>query len=154
MTHSSILAWRIPWTEEPGGLQSMGLQRVRHDWGLSLSGPCALSSNIKKLNYNFILPATWWWKSYDFRGEPCLQPEVSSSFKGPVFFVLKANSPGPNSRAAWQPSSLPCHPESPWPAFPCLPPWCLALPHCPVPFGSPPEPLLQQFMIRFFHCFV
>ena len=31
-THSSILAWRIPWTEEPCGLQSMGLQRVRHDW--------------------------------------------------------------------------------------------------------------------------
>ena len=30
-THSSILPWRIPWTEEPGGLQSMGLQRVRHD---------------------------------------------------------------------------------------------------------------------------
>ena len=29
---SSILSWRIPWTEEPGGLQSMGLQRVRHDW--------------------------------------------------------------------------------------------------------------------------
>ena len=28
-TYSSILAWRIPWTEEPGGLQSMGLQRVR-----------------------------------------------------------------------------------------------------------------------------
>ena len=30
-THSSILAWRIPWTEEPGGLQSKGLQRVRYD---------------------------------------------------------------------------------------------------------------------------
>ena len=30
-THSSILAWRIPWTEEPGGLQSMGLQRVGND---------------------------------------------------------------------------------------------------------------------------
>ena len=30
-THSSILAWRIPWTEEPGRLQSMGLQRVGHD---------------------------------------------------------------------------------------------------------------------------
>ena len=29
-THSSILAWRFPWTEEPGGLQSMGSQRVRH----------------------------------------------------------------------------------------------------------------------------
>ena len=31
-THSSILAWRIPWTEESGGLQSMGLQRVGHNW--------------------------------------------------------------------------------------------------------------------------
>ena len=30
-THSSILAWRIPWTQEPGRLQPMGLQRVRHD---------------------------------------------------------------------------------------------------------------------------
>ena len=30
-THSSILAWKIPWTGEPGRLQSMGLQRVRHD---------------------------------------------------------------------------------------------------------------------------
>ena len=32
-THSSILAWRIPWIEEPGRLQSMRLQRVRHNWG-------------------------------------------------------------------------------------------------------------------------
>ena len=31
-THSSILAWRIPWSEEPGGLQSMGSQRVGHNW--------------------------------------------------------------------------------------------------------------------------
>ena len=30
-THSSIVAWRIPWTEEPGGVPSMGSQRVRHD---------------------------------------------------------------------------------------------------------------------------
>ena len=30
-THSSILAWEIPWTEEPGGLQSLGSQRIRHD---------------------------------------------------------------------------------------------------------------------------
>ena len=30
-THSSVLAWRIPWTEEPGGLQSMGSQRVEHN---------------------------------------------------------------------------------------------------------------------------
>ena len=36
-THSSTLAWKIPWTEEPGRLQSMGSQRVRHDWVTSLS---------------------------------------------------------------------------------------------------------------------
>ena len=36
-THSSILAWKIPWTEESGRLQSMGSQRVRHDWATSLS---------------------------------------------------------------------------------------------------------------------
>ena len=36
-THSSTLAWKIPWTEEPGGLQSMRWRRVRHDWATSLS---------------------------------------------------------------------------------------------------------------------
>ena len=33
-THSSIPAWKIPWTEEPGGLQSMGSQKVGHDWAI------------------------------------------------------------------------------------------------------------------------
>ena len=36
-THSSTFAWKIPWAEEPGGLQSKGLQRVGHDWATSLS---------------------------------------------------------------------------------------------------------------------
>ena len=35
-THSSILAWKIPWMKEPGRLQPMGSQRVRHDWATSL----------------------------------------------------------------------------------------------------------------------
>ena len=35
--HSRAIAWKIPWTEEPGGLQSMGSQRVRHDEATSLS---------------------------------------------------------------------------------------------------------------------
>ena len=35
-THSSILAWKIPWMGEPGRIKSMGLQRVRHDWATSL----------------------------------------------------------------------------------------------------------------------
>ena len=41
-THSNILAWRIPWTGEPDGLQSMGSQRVRHD----------LATNTLKLLFN------------------------------------------------------------------------------------------------------
>ena len=36
-TYSSILAWRMPWMEEPGGLHAMGSQRVRHDWATSLT---------------------------------------------------------------------------------------------------------------------
>ena len=49
-THSSILAWKIPWTEEPGRLQSMGSQRVGHDWvtSLSLSFTKHRRSNISK----------------------------------------------------------------------------------------------------------
>ena len=38
-THSSILAWRIPWSEEPCGLQSMGLQRVRQNWAANMYYP-------------------------------------------------------------------------------------------------------------------
>ena len=45
-THSSTLAWKIPWTEEPGRLQSMGSWRVRHDWATSLS----ISSFLRNLH--------------------------------------------------------------------------------------------------------
>ena len=66
--HTSILAWRIPWTEETGGLQSMGLQRVRHDWATiaffqemtrdprplhgGRRGICTLSHDIMSLGKN------------------------------------------------------------------------------------------------------
>ena len=46
-THSSILAWRLPWTEEPGGIQSMGLQRVGHD-GSDLTAAAAAFLPRKK----------------------------------------------------------------------------------------------------------
>ena len=45
--HSSIIAWRIPWTEEPGGLQFMGSQRVRHDWS-NLTYIHSLDINLSK----------------------------------------------------------------------------------------------------------
>ena len=46
-THSSTLAWNIPWTEEPGTLQSMGSQRVGHDWATSIS----LSFHMKRFHF-------------------------------------------------------------------------------------------------------
>ena len=46
VTHSSTLAWGIPWTEKPGGLQSMGSQRVRHDQS-DLALTCTLASKAR-----------------------------------------------------------------------------------------------------------
>ena len=67
-THSSILAWRIPWTEEHGRLQSIGSQRVRHNWATSLS------FTLYSLN---IMKCIW----------PCVGPKKSIircvTFKGP-----------------------------------------------------------------------
>ena len=52
-THSSILAWRSPWTEQPGGLWLMGSQRVRHYWsGNTLSVLVTLASLLLCLNYS------------------------------------------------------------------------------------------------------
>ena len=45
-THSSTLAWRIPWREEPGGLQSTGSQRVGHDWTTSHTHPLYTLSSV------------------------------------------------------------------------------------------------------------
>ena len=47
-THSSVLAWRIPWTEKPGGLQSMGSHRVRHDRSDSAAAAAADEEERKK----------------------------------------------------------------------------------------------------------
>ena len=53
VTHSSILAWRIPGTEEPGGLLSMGLHRVRHDWNNLAAAAAALKKKKKRLRFAF-----------------------------------------------------------------------------------------------------
>ena len=52
-THPSILAWRIPWTEEPGGLQSMGLQRVRHNWSDLARGNLIYSGKLLRSGLEF-----------------------------------------------------------------------------------------------------
>ena len=49
-THCSTLAWKIPWTEEPGSLQSMGSQRVGHDLETSLSLSLTQGTDVKQLD--------------------------------------------------------------------------------------------------------
>ena len=55
VTHYRILTWRIPWTEEPGGLQSMGLQRVGHDCGAKQQLPRGTCINIAMASVCFWL---------------------------------------------------------------------------------------------------
>ena len=59
-THSSALVWRIPWTEEPGRLLSMGLQKVEHDWvTFSLYFPLKASVSRTLVRLNFISESLW-----------------------------------------------------------------------------------------------
>ena len=60
-THSSILAWEIPWTEEPGGLQSMGSQRVGHDSMTNTHWAVRLSFWLFVLSKIHSLPESWAW---------------------------------------------------------------------------------------------
>ena len=53
-THSSTLAWKIRWTEKPGRLQSMGSQRVRHDWATSLTHSVNDKKNFKSTTTNVV----------------------------------------------------------------------------------------------------
>ena len=63
-THSSTLAWKIPWTEEPGKLQSRGSLGVRHDWTTSLSLSCIGEGNGNPLQYSCLENprdgGVWW----------------------------------------------------------------------------------------------
>ena len=66
-THSSILAWRIPRTEKPGGLQSIGSQSVRQDWS-DLSHMHAHTHFIFK---DICSWTPWNWQAVDYKGESC-----------------------------------------------------------------------------------
>ena len=94
-THSSILAWRIPWTEEPGGLQSIEPHRVRHDWSdlacthANVLGVSLVDQKAKNLP---LRQETW----VQFPGwEDPLKKEVAS----PLQYSCLRN---PTDRRAWQ----------------------------------------------------
>ena len=82
-THSSILAWRIPWTEKPGGLQSMGSQRVRHN--LTTEHTLMPSSETVALRQCILL--AWHPHGSHLLGSPLLEWEVLTS-QTPSFVLL------------------------------------------------------------------
>ena len=108
-THSSIRAWEIPWTEEPRWLQSMGSQRVRHDWVTNIFtffthvcilfeytvGPCRLSTG-----FVLILISCCFW----------LNCVLSVSVYSCEVASVVSNSVRPHR---WQPTRLPCPWDSP-----------------------------------------
>ena len=70
--HSSILAWRIPWTKEPGGLQSMGLQKVRHN---------CVTITFPFFPLNNVLHWTRFTKQYYMHYPPYSTTQISSTMK-------------------------------------------------------------------------
>ena len=80
-THSSILAWRIPWREEAGRLQSMGSQRVGHNWATSLHFTSRAAPRSSQ-TFNFTLCRNRKKKSFAFSAE---------ELKGEIISTLGAN---------------------------------------------------------------
>ena len=81
-THSSTLAWKIPWMEEPGGLQSMGSRRVGHDWATSLSLSCIGEGNGNPLQCSCLENprggGAWWAAVYGVAQSPTRLKRLSS----------------------------------------------------------------------------
>ena len=82
-THSSTLAWKIPWTEEPGKLQSMGSRRVGHDWATSLSLLCIGEGNGNPLQCSCLEHprdgGAWWAAVYGVAQSQTRLKRLSSS---------------------------------------------------------------------------
>ena len=91
-THSSTLAWKIPWTEEPGRLQSMGSLGVGHDWTTSLSLSCIGEGNGNPLQCSLLENprdgGAWWAAVYGVTYSRTWLRRLSSSSSS------NSNSPG------------------------------------------------------------
>ena len=66
-THSSVLAWRVPGTGEPGGLPSMGSHRVGHDWSDAAAAAAAGEGEDGKLLFGVQSFCRGWWKWFEYR---------------------------------------------------------------------------------------
>ena len=93
-THSSTLAWKIPWTEEPSRLQSMGLLGVRHDWATSLSLSCIGEGNGNPLQYSCLENprdgGSWWAAIYGVAQSRTRMKRLSSNSSNMVYCCIWA----------------------------------------------------------------
>ena len=123
-THSSSLAWRIPWTEEPGGLQFMGSQRARHDWAtkrahkgarLSLSPPVCIYPR-----YTFFLLKQHLFCYFQLFVEIQKNQDLATGPLGLVTKILHshclhlASISGQRTEILFQAIASPGHPRSTW----------------------------------------
>ena len=102
--HTSVLAWRIPGTEEPGGLLSMGSHRVGHDWS-DLAAAAAASGFLSGLMREWLW-FSWWLKT--IRAGPGVKGGVGGR-KGPWWWAelsLDRIWPGPEIGLPWLTNSL------------------------------------------------
>ena len=105
-THSSVLAWRIPGTGEPGGLPSMGWHRVRHDWsdlaaasGVSkksrtegYKGACCCYQNVQYVVYQSHLNKVWWrWRETGTLVYQCECEMVQQPWKTTGYHLVRVN---------------------------------------------------------------
>ena len=92
--HSSTLAWKIPWMEEPGRLQSMGSLRVRHDWVTSFSLSCIGEGNGNPLQCSCLENprdgGAWWAAIYGIAQSWAQLKQLSSS--SPKIVLLTSNT--------------------------------------------------------------
>ena len=91
--HSSTLAWKIPWMEDPGRLQSMGSLRVRHDWVTSLSLSCIGERNGSPLQYSCLENprdrGAWWAAVYGVAQSWTRLKRLSSSSSSNLGFLSR-----------------------------------------------------------------
>ena len=127
--HSSTLAWKIPWTEEPGGLQSMESPRVRHDWATSLSRFTFMRWRRKWQATPVFLPGesrgrgAWWAAVYGVAQSRTRLKRLSSSSSSLSYGWVVSRCIHTTSCAVGSPMlrTLGCSRQSRWPPD-CSPP--------------------------------
>ena len=80
-SYSSVLVWRIPWIEEPGGLQSIGLQRVRHDWATK---HMHILTSWKSASFSHSLDRSLW----NMYSNNCIVQSYVQDISGPILTFL------------------------------------------------------------------